>query len=178
MRVMVVEDDRKTAEFIRKALIAEGHVVDCLDNGEAAIQTLTSHPHDALVLDIMLPGCDGLTVLRELRKRGSKIPVLLLSARGEVNARVEGLDSGADDYLPKPFVLEELTARVRALVRRSGEEKTLILRVGDLTHRRRYRSRGSACPRAPSPLRLFESARIHSHPLLVTPANKPPATRD
>ena len=90
-------------------------------------------PFDAIVLDIMLPGRDGLSVLRQLRERQNATPVLLLSARGEVNERVEGLNAGADDYLPKPFVLAELVARVRALARRGGETKSAVLRVADLT---------------------------------------------
>ncbi len=90
-------------------------------------------PFDVIVLDIMLPGRDGLSVLRQLRERKNATPVLLLSARGEVNERVEGLNAGADDYLPKPFELAELVARVRALTRRSGENKSTVLRVADLT---------------------------------------------
>jgi DNA-binding response OmpR family regulator len=133
MRVLVVEDERKTASFIRKALQAEGFAVDACGNGEDALAAAGTTPFDVIVLDIMLPGRDGLSVLRLLRERGSKIPVLLLSARGEVNERVEGLNAGADDYLPKPFELAELVARVRALTRRSGETKSTLLRVADLT---------------------------------------------
>lgn len=133
MRVLVVEDDKKTAEFISKALLSEGHLVDWLTTGEAALEALEGTSYEGLVLDVMLPGCDGISVLKELRKKGKKLPVLLPSARGEVNERVEGLDAGADDYLPKPFVLEELTARVRALARRAGEARPLTLTVGDLT---------------------------------------------
>ena len=133
MRVLVVEDERKTASFIRKALQAEGFAVDFCHNGNDALAAAGATPFDVLVLDIMLPGRDGLSVLRQLRERKNLTPVLLLSARGNVNERVEGLNAGADDYLSKPFELAELVARVRALTRRGGESKSLILRVADLT---------------------------------------------
>ena len=133
MRVLVVEDEKKTASFIRKALQAEGFAVDACHNGDDALAAARATPFDGIVLDIMLPGRDGLSVLRQLRERKNTTPVLLLSARGEVNERVEGLDAGADDYLPKPFELAELVARVRALTRRSGENNSTVLRVADLT---------------------------------------------
>src|SRR6266446_1634944 len=132
MRVLVVEDEKKTASFIRKALQAEGFAVDVCHNGEEAWAAARLTSFDAIVLDIMLPGRDGLSLVRQLRQRENATPVLLLSARGEVNERVEGLNSGADDYLPKPFVLAELIARVRALTRRGGENKSPVLRVADL----------------------------------------------
>jgi DNA-binding response OmpR family regulator len=133
MRVLVVEDERKTASFISKALQAEGFAVDVCHNGDDAWAAARVTPFDAIVLDIMLPGRDGLSLLRQLRERQNATPVLLLSARGEVNERVEGLNAGADDYLAKPFVIAELVARVRALVRRGGETKSPVLRVADLT---------------------------------------------
>jgi DNA-binding response OmpR family regulator len=133
MRVLVVEDEKKTASFIRKALQAEGFAVDVCHNGEDAWAAARTTSFDAIVLDIMLPGRDGLSLVRQLRQRESTTPVLLLSARGEVNERVEGLNSGADDYLPKPFVIAELVARVRALGRRGSESKPTVLHVGDLT---------------------------------------------
>jgi DNA-binding response OmpR family regulator len=133
MRVLVVEDEKKTASFVRKALQAESFAVDMVANGEDALHAAASTPFDAIVLDIMLPGRDGLSVLRQLRERKNVTPVLLLSARGEVNERVEGLNAGADDYLPKPFELAELVARVRALTRRGGENKPIVLRVADLS---------------------------------------------
>jgi DNA-binding response OmpR family regulator len=133
MRVLVVEDEKKTASFIRKALQAEGFVVDVCHRGDDALATAATTPFDGMVLDIMLPGRDGLGVLRQLRARQNRTPVLLLSARGAVNERVEGLDAGADDYLPKPFVIAELVARIRALVRRAGEAKSTLLRAADLT---------------------------------------------
>ncbi len=133
MRILVVEDERKTASFVRKALQTEGFAVDLCTNGADALNAAKSTPFDAIVLDIMLPGRDGLSVLQLLRSQKNSTPVLLLSARGEVNERVAGLNAGADDYLPKPFELSELVARVRALTRRTGDNKSTLLRVADLT---------------------------------------------
>jgi DNA-binding response OmpR family regulator len=133
MRVLVVEDEKKTASFIRKSLQAAGFVVDVLHNGDEALIAITHTPFDVVVLDVMLPGRDGLSIVRQLRERGTRTPVLLLTARGEIRERVEGLDAGADDYLAKPFALEELVARVRALGRRGSETKSLTLRVSDLS---------------------------------------------
>src|SRR5580765_8909767 len=133
MRVLVVEDEKKTAAFVRKALQAEGFAVDVCHNGEEAWSAAHVTPFDAIVLDIMLPGRDGLSLLRQLRERKNSTPVLLLSARGEVNERVEGLNAGADDYLPKPFALAELIARVRALGRRGGENKSPVMHIANLT---------------------------------------------
>ena len=133
MRVLVVEDEKKTASFVRKALQSEGLAVDTCGNGEDALAAARTTPFDVIVLDIMLPGRDGLSVLRQLREHRNATPVLLLSARGEVNERVEGLNLGADDYLPKPFELAELIARVRALGRRGGDNKSTVLHVADLT---------------------------------------------
>src|SRR5215471_2518098 len=133
MRVLVVEDEKKTASFIRKALQAEGFAVDVCHDGNDALATATTTSFDGIVLDIMLPGRDGLSVLRQLRERRNATPVLLLSARGEVDERVEGLNAGADDYLPKPFALVELVARVRALVRRGSESRAPVMRLADLS---------------------------------------------
>jgi DNA-binding response OmpR family regulator len=133
MNVLVVEDERKTASFIRKALQAERFAVDVLHDGSEALIACLHTPFDVIVLDVMLPGRDGLSVVRQLRERGVKTPVLLLTARGEVGEKVEGLDAGADDYLSKPFALEELLARVRALGRRATEPQAVVLKVGDLT---------------------------------------------
>ena len=133
MRVLVVEDEKKTASFVRKALQAEGLAVDVLHDGQAVSAAVELSPFGVIVLDIMLPGRDGLSVLRQLRERNVTTPVLLLTARAEVTERVEGLNAGADDYLCKPFALAELIARVRALGRRGGDQKAVVLRVGDLT---------------------------------------------
>ena len=131
--MLVVEDQKNVASFIRKALVAEGIAVDVAEDGETALTLVGTTPFDGIVLDIMLPGRDGLSVLRLLRERRIATPVLLLSARSEVNERVEGLNAGADDYLPKPFALDELLARVRALCRRGNEQNSPLLRVADLT---------------------------------------------
>jgi len=133
MRVLVVEDEKKTASFVRKALQAEGFAVDTCADGNDALAVAQTTPFDVIVLDIMLPGRDGLSVLRQLRQNRNATPILLHSARVEVNERVEGLNAGADDYLPKPFELAELIARVRALGRRGGESRSPVLRVADLT---------------------------------------------
>ena len=133
MRVLVVEDEKKLAAFIRKALQAEGFATDVLHAGGDVVALVAVTAFDAIVLDIMLPGRDGLSVLRLLRERGIQTPVLLLTARGEVTERVDGLNAGADDYLPKPFVLVELIARVRALVRRGTGTNAVELRVADLS---------------------------------------------
>jgi two-component system, OmpR family, response regulator len=134
MRVLVVEDEKKTASFIRKALQDAGFAADACHNGNDALTAASVTPFDAIVLDIMLPGRDGLSVLQRLREAKNATPVLLLSARGEVDERVAGLNAGADDYLAKPFALVELVARVRALGRRAaGEAKSTVLRVVDLT---------------------------------------------
>lgn len=133
MRVLVVDDDKKTASFVSKALTSEGFATNMLHSGDEALAVILENTFDAVVLDIMLAGRDGLSVLRKLRQQGNHTPVLLLSARGEVNERVEGLNAGAEDYLAKPFALEELVARVRALTRRTGEPAPLVLRVADLT---------------------------------------------
>jgi DNA-binding response OmpR family regulator len=159
MRLLVVEDERKTGLFVRKALQAEGFAVDTVENGNEVLPAVEHTAFDAVVLDIMLPGRDGLSVLRQMRERGLRTPVLLFSARGAVNERVEGLNAGADDYLAKPFALAELVARVRALVRRSGEARPVVLRVADLTLdtvTREVRRAGRAIDLAPREYRLLE----------------------
>src|SRR3989442_5276369 len=133
MRVLVVEDEKKAASFIRKALQEEGMAVDVLHDGRDALVAVETTRFDVVVLDIMLPGCDGLTVVRQIRQRTNKNTVLLVTARGEVSERVGGLNAGADDYLCKPFALAELIARVRALGRRAAEATPVVLRVGNLT---------------------------------------------
>ena len=133
MRVLVVEDERKLASFLRKGLLEDNLVVDLLHDGDEAMERILSKPYDAIILDIMLPKRDGLSILREMRRRHSNTPVLLLSARGNVNERVEGLNLGADDYLPKPFSITEVVARVRALLRRASGEHATLLQVADLS---------------------------------------------
>jgi len=132
MHILIVEDEKKTAAFIRKALSAEGFSVDVIHNGDEVIPFVSASNIDAIVMDVMLPGRDGLSILRQMRARKITTPVLLLSARGEVDERVEGLNIGADDYLPKPFILSELIARVRALGRRSSAHMPLELQLANL----------------------------------------------
>jgi DNA-binding response OmpR family regulator len=134
MRILVVEDERKVASFIRQGLEEEGHVVEVARDGAAALDLLLdSTPYDLVVLDVMLPKRDGLDVLKTLRARGVRTPVLILTARDAVADKVAGLDLGADDYLTKPFAFEELLARVRALLRRGTDQRAAVLRLGDLT---------------------------------------------
>ena len=133
MRILVVEDERKIATFIQRGLKECGFVVDIVHRGDAALEIIEGNHFDAVVLDIMLPGRDGLSVLRILRQRSNAVPVIVLTARGEIAEKVEGLDLGADDYLAKPFSIDELTARVRALLRRNSGENLVCYRVEDLT---------------------------------------------
>src|SRR5678815_5724478 len=116
----MVEDDVKMASLVRRGLAEEGHAADVASTGEDALWMAEAHPYDAIVLDVMLPGRDGFEICRELRKAGVWAPVLMLTARDSVGDRVSGLDAGADDYLTKPFSLQELLARLRALLRRSA----------------------------------------------------------
>ncbi|RYD29447.1 MAG: response regulator transcription factor [Verrucomicrobiaceae bacterium] len=130
-RILIVEDERKTALLLGGAITAAGYDVIYSRNGTEALDLILQNTCDAVVLDVMLPGCDGLSLVRRLRSLGCPVPVLMLSARGEMTERVEGLDAGADDYLPKPFATTEVVARLRALTRRAADSKTL-LEVKDL----------------------------------------------
>jgi DNA-binding response OmpR family regulator len=131
MRLLVVEDDRRVAAFVEAGLAEEGYAVDVLHDGRDAGAHAAAIGYDAVVLDLMLPGRSGLQVLRDIRARKPSLPVLILTARDSVDARVAGLDSGADDYMSKPFALAELSARLRALLRR-GAPREVRLRVADL----------------------------------------------
>jgi len=133
MRVLVVEDEKKIASLIRKGLAEVGFNPQVCTRGDDALQLATTERFDAIVLDIMLPGLDGLSVLRELRGRRNNVPVLLLTARGGLSERVEGLNLGADDYLTKPFSVEELIARLRAIWRRLSGDGLSLLQFEDLT---------------------------------------------
>lgn len=133
MRILVVEDDKKLGEFVRKGLEAQGFVVDLCADGDAGFTLATTRSYDALVLDIMLPGRDGLSILRNLREQHSTAPVLLLTARSALNERLEGFNLGADDYLTKPFYIEELVARLHALRRRASGQPQNLLQHGNLT---------------------------------------------
>ncbi|MGH7983944.1 MAG: response regulator transcription factor [Candidatus Udaeobacter sp.] len=142
MRALVIEDDRKIAGFVTRGLGAEDFIVEQCDTGEKALQLLGKEPFDVAILDLMLPGVDGLTVLRKLRAQRSNPPVIVLSAKRSVDNRVECLAAGADDYITKPFAFAELLARIQALLRRSGKEKDPSkIVVGDLTlDLRKYRA--------------------------------------
>lgn len=135
MRILIAEDERDLNQLIARKLKAAGYSVDACRDGEEALDYLDGAEYDALVLDIMMPKVDGLQVLRRLRERGSSLPVLLLTARDSIEDRVTGLDAGADDYLIKPFALEELLARLRVITRKPNAEKTSVLKVADLTLR-------------------------------------------
>ncbi len=132
MRILVVEDERRIAAFIKRGLEEERYAVDVAYDGEEVLDWVAVVNYDLIVLDVLLPKKDGIQVCRELRAQGNKAPILMLTARDAVEDRVRGLDSGADDYLVKPFAFQELLARIRALLRRSGEAKTPSLQVGDL----------------------------------------------
>lgn len=132
MRILVVEDERRIATFLRRGLEEEHYAVDVAYDGEEALDLVAVASYDLVVLDVLLPKKDGIQVCRDLRAQGNGVPILMLTARDAVEDRVRGLDSGADDYLVKPFAFQELLARVRALLRRSGETKTTLLQVGDL----------------------------------------------
>lgn len=136
MKVLVIEDEKKIAAFVRKGLEAQGCVVDVAHRGDEGYTLATTRPYDVLVLDIMLPGRDGLSILRNLRDRKVPLPVLLLTARSELNERLDGLNLGADDYLTKPFFIEELVARLHAITRRASGATQSILAVADLTDAR------------------------------------------
>jgi two-component system response regulator MprA len=133
MKIMVVDDERAVRESLRRALELQGYEVELASDGAEALERLAENGQpDAIVLDILMPGVDGLEVCREVRRRGSSVPVLMLTARDAVGDRVEGLDAGADDYVVKPFALEELLARIRALLRRTTPDGDGVLRFADL----------------------------------------------
>ena len=133
MRVLIVEDELRMASLIRRGLVAEGLAADVAPSGEEALATAGAHAYDAIVLDVMLPGIDGFETCRRLRERGIWTPVVMLTARDSLADRVAGLDTGADDYLVKPFAFAELLARLRALVRRGAPERPTVLEVDDLS---------------------------------------------
>jgi DNA-binding response OmpR family regulator len=133
MRILIVEDEKSLADIIKKGIEEEGYAVDVAYNGEEGLFMAENEPSDLIILDIMLPVIDGMTILKRIRKAGINIPVLMLTAKDTIMDKVSGLDSGADDYLTKPFSFEELLARVRALLRRNTEVKTSLLMIEDLT---------------------------------------------
>ncbi len=132
MRILVIEDEKKIASFIKRGLKEQGYAVDLAFTGDDGLFKAEVNTYDLIVLDVMLPGKDGLFICRELRKKNIKVPVLMLTARDEVEDKISGLDSGADDYLTKPFAFGEFLARVRALLRRKDNAKTTRLKLADL----------------------------------------------
>jgi len=132
MRILIIEDEPKVASFIRRALEEESYAVDVCTDGIQGRDLGSEVNYDLIILDLMLPGMPGIEVLKALRSAKVKTPILILTARSEVDQRVKGLDAGADDYLTKPFAIEELLARARALLRRAGGETTGILQIEDL----------------------------------------------
>lgn len=133
MRILVVEDEHKIARAVQRALELEHFAVDVCFDGDEGYAMATTEPYDACIIDRMIPGdYNGLQIVEAMRKEGIHTPVLLLTAMGRTEDRVKGLDSGADDYLPKPFALEELLARIRALIRRPAEQHSTVLTAGDL----------------------------------------------
>jgi two-component system, OmpR family, response regulator MprA len=133
VKILIVDDERAVRESLRRALELEGYEIELAEDGAEALERLESEPEpDAMVLDVLMPRIDGLEVSRTLRRNGSRIPILMLTARTQVDDRVEGLDAGADDYLTKPFALEELLARMRALLRRTTDGSGETLRFADL----------------------------------------------
>ncbi|WP_414587619.1 response regulator transcription factor [Scytonema sp. PCC 10023] len=132
MNVLFVEDEAKIANFVRAGLKEQGFVVDYCDNGDEGYLRALDNEYDAIVLDIMVPGKDGLSILKQLRQKGRNAPVILLTARNELDDRLSGLNLGADDYIAKPFFVEELAARIHAVVRRSVGDRQNLLAVGAL----------------------------------------------
>lgn len=132
MRVLVVEDEKKVASFLKKGLEEEYYAVDLAYDGEEALYMVEVNDYDLVLLDIMLPKIDGMTVLRRIRENANLVPVLMLTAKDSVDSVVKGLDTGCDDYLTKPFAFSELLARIRALLRRDREARAPVLEVGDL----------------------------------------------
>ncbi|MBL4543594.1 MAG: response regulator transcription factor [Rhodobacteraceae bacterium] len=133
MKILVAEDDSTTAKFIARGLVEEGHTVDCLDDGRDALTQAMTRPYDAMVVDRMLPGLDGLSLVRALRAAKNPLPAIFLTAMGGVDDRIDGLKAGGDDYLVKPFAFGELMARIDAIVRRPPlQEAEIVLQAGDL----------------------------------------------
>jgi len=133
MKVLIVEDDRKIASFVQKGLKEQGYAVDVCHDGDEGFDLASGETYDVILLDIMLPGRDGLSILRALRQAKNTVPVILLTARSGLDERVEGLNLGADDYLPKPFFVEELIARIIAVSRRASGEQLSVIHHGGIT---------------------------------------------
>lgn len=170
MRILVVEDEIGIARFIRQGLSEAGYAVDWAPDGEEGLHYALATSYDLLILDILLPKMDGLRLLQELRERSIKAPILLLTARDTVEDRVKGLDSGADDYLVKPFAFSELLARVRALLRRPPLQSDPVLRISDLeldTVRREVHRAGKRINLSPREFSLLEYLMRHPNQVLT-----------
>ncbi|MCB0117424.1 MAG: response regulator transcription factor [Anaerolineales bacterium] len=170
MRVLVVEDELVIARFVQQGLTEAGYAVDVARDGQDGLEYALAADYDAVVLDILLPRMDGLQLLRELRSRGRRMPVLLLTARNQVDDRVQGLDAGADDYLIKPFAFPELLARLRALFRRPPLQTNTVLQTGDLemdTASREVRRAGQSIELSPREFALLEYLMRHARQTLT-----------
>jgi DNA-binding response OmpR family regulator len=132
VRILIVEDEPAIARAVSDALVRDGYAVDAVGDGQDALTWVDSYDYDLVVVDLVLPGLDGISLVRELRRTGLRVPVLILTSLDAVSDRVRGLDAGADDYLAKPFAMDELLARIRALRRRQAGEPDPVIRVGDL----------------------------------------------
>lgn len=164
MRVLLVEDDPRIASNIARVLAAEGYVVETVRDGEEAWFRGDTEDYGAIILDLGLPKMDGLAVLKRWRANGRRMPVLILSARGSWAERVDGIDAGADDYLPKPFRMEELLARLRSIVRRAAGHAASVLDVGDVTldeRQKRVTVRGVPVALSPLEYRLVSYLMLH-----------------
>jgi two-component system OmpR family response regulator len=176
MRILIVEDDQDTAETLRKGLTESGHQVQLAADGHAGLRASFAGNYDALIVDRMLPGMEGLDLIASLRSAGSSVPILVLSALGEVEHRVEGLQGGADDYLPKPFAFSELLARLEALERRAAptareiDSPPRVLKVGDLCldlEKHTANRAGKTIPLQPREYRLLEFLMRHPGRILT-----------
>lgn len=160
MKILVVEDEPGTARVLQETMAALGWQAELLTRGDDAVNRINTAAFDAVIMDIMLPGCDGLTAVRRLRSMNNSTPVLLLSARGDVNQRISGLNVGADDYLAKPFSAAEVIARLRAITRRAGESGAILLRLADLVvdlPRRQVARGGRNIDLSPREFRMIEA---------------------
>ncbi|MEI7926688.1 MAG: response regulator transcription factor [Chloroflexota bacterium] len=175
MRLLVAEDDQRLARILKRGLEADGHVVDAVHDGDSALLAALGEAYEVLVLDVMMPGIDGFEVVRRLRDQRVGTPALMLTARGELDDRVRGLDSGADDYLVKPFAFEELSARIRALGRRSTVQQPTLacgpVQLDPLKHE--VRVRGERVELSPTEYKLLEvllrnAGRALSRPVLLS----------
>jgi two-component system OmpR family response regulator len=170
LRILVVEDDGKAARFLKQGLEEEGHTVDVAEDGESGARHGHASPYDLIVLDVQLPGLNGLELARDLRRSGIDTPILMLTARDATRDVVRGLDAGADDYLTKPFAFDELLARVRALTRRQTGGATSVLRYDDLEMdrlRRTVRRRGRPVELSPREFRLLEFLLLHPEQVIT-----------